>query len=440
MNQSGIKLIAASNNHPVSLDSGSGELQCRHRWSDFGVTTPAVPVHPGHFGQRTTGGQMKDRYWQAVYDMLRPLLDDADVVLAPRGGWPAFSCPSVLYDDLIEIGDCTVLVLHKAKIVSMPKAELLTIADQWQWIFANEVFIVLSRSEKIRSDIRRSANIVHCRPLIRFLCSASLRKRRSRIIYVHVPKTGGTSMWASLTRAFPSHVYYPSIHAFLRNPPASGDYDLIGLHFSPTVLSRHLSENDRVIGMVRHPTDRFLSGVMHCRRETEDPETFTQSTRAMRDMQLADYLATDLGRFEARLQLITFGTDYRHSPAAPSDREMLYSALAFAQRENVVLAPSERSDAFGKFLAKRLSFRPGPLGRLNANRPDLRAAYWSEFRDSIEVLNSINAREREFYEFVCRLFRERQLNSYPRRRCSRARRGAQQLTGWPSDPAASISG
>ena len=41
------------------------------------------------------------------------------------------------------------------------------------------------------------------RPLMRFLSSASLRKRRSRIVYVHVPKTGGTSMWASLTRAFP---------------------------------------------------------------------------------------------------------------------------------------------------------------------------------------------------------------------------------------------
>jgi Sulfotransferase family len=184
------------------------------------------------------------------------------LILAPRGAWPEFPCPTVLYDYQIEIGDCTHLVLHKAKLASMAKAELRRIADQWQWIFANEVFIVLCRSQRITNDIRRGAGIVHCRPLIRFLHSASLRKRRSKIIYVHVPKTGGTSMWASLTRAFPSHVYYPSIHAYRRNPPMRDDYDLIGLRFSPTVLLQEMSEADWLIGMVRHPTERFLSGVL----------------------------------------------------------------------------------------------------------------------------------------------------------------------------------
>jgi Sulfotransferase family len=349
---------------------------------------------------------MKDRFWQTVYDVLRPLLNNTDVILAPRGAWPPFPCPTVLYDDEIEIGDCTLLVLHKAKLTSIAKAELHRIANQWQWVFANEVFIVLSRSQRIRNDIRRSTDIVHCAPLIRFLRSASLRKRRSKIVYVHVPKTGGTSMWASLTRAFPSHVYYPSIHAYLRNPPAPDDYDLIGLHFSPNVLLQHLSEDDWLIGMVRHPTDRFLSGVLHCRRETEDPATFTRSSKAMREMNLADYLATDVGRCEARLQLITFGTDHRRSCEAASDQEMLSAAGALARRQNVILAPSERSNEARKFLAERLSFRPGPLGRLNANDPALRAAHLSEFRQAIGLVNSINASEREFYDVICRSFGE----------------------------------
>lgn len=351
---------------------------------------------------------MQDRFWQTVYDALRPLLNNMDVILAPRGAWPAFPCDTVLYDDLIEIGDCTILVLHKAKLVSIAKADLHRIADQWQWIFANEVFIVLSRSQRIRNDIRRSADIVHCKPLIRFLGSASLRKRHSKIVYVHVPKTGGTSMWASLTRAFPAHVYYPSIYAYLRNPPAPDDYDLIGLHFSPAVLLHDLSEDDWLIGMVRHPTDRFLSGVLHCRREAEDPETFTDSAKAMRDMRLADYLATDLGRFETRLQLITLGTTHRQSCDAASDQEMLCSAVALARRQNVILAPSECSNAVRKFLARQLSFRPGPLRRLNANDPALRAAHLSEFSQAIGLVNSINASEREFYDFICRSFGERQ--------------------------------
>ena len=122
---------------------------------------------------------------------------------------------------------------------------------------------------------------------------------------------GGTAMWASLTRAFPSHVYYPSLRAYLSHPPAPEDYDLIGLHFSPSVLLPSLRQDDWVIGMVRDPTRRLLSAVVHARREAVDPETYTPSSKAMREMDLARYLATDLGRLEARLQLITFGTDYR---------------------------------------------------------------------------------------------------------------------------------
>src|ERR1700745_181579 len=100
---------------------------------------------------------------------------------------------------------------------------------------------------------------------------------------------------------------------------------------------------------------------MHSRRAGEDPETFTVSARAMREMALTPYLATDFGWVEARLQLMTFGRDYRQSLDALSDQEMLQSALAFSRRENVVLAPSERSHDFRDFVAERFSFRPGPF-------------------------------------------------------------------------------
>jgi hypothetical protein len=373
---------------------------------------------------------MKDPLWQAVYNALRPLLNGSDVILAPRGDWPPFPCSFFLYDDFIEIGDATVLILHKGQLTSLPKVELRRITDEWQWIFANEVFIVLSRSEKTKIDVRRGSDIVHCRPLIRFLCSASLRKRHSKIVYVHVPKTGGTSMWASLTRAFPSHVFYPSIHAYLSHPPAPEDYDLIGLHFSPSFLLPSLSDDDWVIGMVRHPTQRFLSGVMHSRRTTADPKTFTPSAMAMREMELTEYLATDFGRYEARLQLVTFGTDLLQSSIMPSDEVMLSSAVAFSRRDNVFLAPSERSPAFREFLAKRLSFRRGALGRLNVNEPAMRAAHSREFSRAVGRLNAINSREREFYDFVCHSFGELCRDRLPPRRMAQERHWYKPLAGY----------
>jgi hypothetical protein len=150
---------------------------------------------------------MKDSLWQAVYNGLRTFLNDADIVMA------AFPCAAIFYDEVIDLKDCTILVLHKSQFTSLPKPELRLVAKEWQWIFADEVFIVLSRSRRIKEDVRRSADFIHCRPLTRFLSSASPRRRRSRIVYVHVPKTGGTSMWASLTQAFPSHVFYPGLRA-----------------------------------------------------------------------------------------------------------------------------------------------------------------------------------------------------------------------------------
>jgi len=211
------------------------------------------------------------------------------------------------------------------------------------------------------------------------------------------------------------------MNAWLRNPPACEEYDLIGLHFSPTVLSRYLSEDDWIVGMVRHPTERLLSAVVHSRRDSEDPETFTPSMRARREMDLVNYLLTDYGRNEARLQLTTFAPHYREPAKALSDEALLSSALAFARSENVVLAPSERSQAFSELLAKRLSFRPQALGRLNANEAAMRTPHLSELNRAIEAITGMNVPEREFYEFVCHSFGELYRELCPPRRVSHQR-------------------
>src|SRR5262249_20172896 len=153
-------------------------------------------------GSRSSAA-MKDRLWQAVYYAIQPLLNDRDVVLVPRGDWPELPGTTILYDDLIDLQGCTVLVLHKGLLTGLRKAELGRVATQWQWIFANEFFLVFSRARRAAKNLRCNASSAHWRPLVRYLASARLRRRHSKIVYVHVPKTGGTSMWASLTKAFP---------------------------------------------------------------------------------------------------------------------------------------------------------------------------------------------------------------------------------------------
>ena len=40
---------------------------------------------------------MKDSLWQAVYNGLRTLLNDADIVMAPRGDWLVFPCAAIFF-------------------------------------------------------------------------------------------------------------------------------------------------------------------------------------------------------------------------------------------------------------------------------------------------------------------------------------------------------
>jgi hypothetical protein len=87
---------------------------------------------------------MKDPLWDAAYNAFCPLLNNVDVVAVPRGGWSKFPCDAVFYNDVINLSDCTMFVLHKGLLTGLPKDELRRVAEDWQWIFANEVFVVFS--------------------------------------------------------------------------------------------------------------------------------------------------------------------------------------------------------------------------------------------------------------------------------------------------------
>ena len=350
---------------------------------------------------------MKDRLWHEAYLALSPVLARDDVVLAPRGGWPPFPCTLRCYDDWIELGGAGVLVLHKGRMSGMDKAALRAIAASWQCLFANGVMVVFSKAPRLARDARLGPQKKHCRKLEQYLDSARLRKRKSKIIYVHVPKAGGTSMWSALRAQFPSHVYYSDTKAALRNPPGMHDYDLIGIHFSPTVVASCLEPDDWIVGMVREPAARFLSTVLHSRRTVEDADSFTPAQKQMRQASAEEFLESEDGRYESRLQLILFGTDYRKAFHEYSEVQMLEAASAFAARERVILAPVEQSARFAEVLARELSMRQPPLRRLNATDRSEMGDSLAEFAGLDERLQTVIRSEREWYDFVCRRFEER---------------------------------
>lgn len=277
----------------------------------------------------------------------------------------------------------------------------------WQGIFANDVFVVLARAPRQLVDARYRSFPSHFRRIHSYVRSRELKRRPSTLYYVHLPKTGGTSAWDCLSRIFRSSVYFSDVNVFLANPPARNEYDLVGLHFSPWVLKDIVATRDLVAGMLREPTDRFISGVLHARRTGEDVETFTPSQKAMREMKLAEFLTTTYGSYEVQLQLIALGTSGTVSSGHLSDEAMLAHAVTFLERDDTIFAPSHQATQLMQQLAERLDTRCPGLRRLNANDPTERARHHREIRDALPVIEAKNASERELYAFACRQFAKR---------------------------------
>jgi len=62
------------------------------------------------------------------------------------------------------------------------------------------------------------------------------------------------------------------------------------------------------------------------------------------------------------------------------------------------------------------------MGRLKANEPATCAAHSCELRRVVELINVINARERELYDFACHSFSELCLEPSRPRKVARQRR------------------
>jgi len=340
---------------------------------------------------------MRDRYWRAVHRALLPILSPADVVLMPRGDWDAFPCAVRHYDAVIEPGEETVLVLHKGRLPGIRKSCLAAIVAEWGCVYANEVFVVFGRSRRSRLEARCGLWRKHLRHVQAYLMSHEAKRRASTLYYVHLPKTGGTSFWACLSRAFRSRVYYGDTRTFLANPPKPGEYDLVGVHFSPTLIHGMLSRGDEIVGLVREPTARFLSGVTHCRRLTEDPATFSPSQKAMRERPLCDFLKTEFGRYEARVQLVELGRAPDPRTGGMDDQTLLANAKDLLDQDRALIAPSEASDQLAALLERRLEVRLPPLTALNANDPADYARHAAEFAQTRPAIEALNAGERLLY-------------------------------------------
>lgn len=358
---------------------------------------------------------MKDHRWEQVHRELGRFLRRGDTAMLPYGDWPELPCKILFYGDTIDLGPATVLVLHKARFGSIDKAVLRAIADTWQCIFGNDVFLCFSKEFRAPADLRHGRNRRHYGVLDRFLGSQQLRRRTSCIWYIHLPKAAGTWMWQAFSRSYSSRIYYPSFASLLAYPPDVEEYDLIGGHLPLSVIAPHLTPADRVVGLMREPTQRLLSAFLHSRRPTEDPATFTPTMRAMRDLPFREFLQTEAGKLEAQQQLVMLGCDHASGEASSSDRICLDRAKEILSSDQFLFAPGTQAFAFYDIIVKQYHVRRRNVAELNNNDYGAQSLDIAEFNNSLDLVQSINATERQLYDFVAARFGRRQQMTRPRR-------------------------
>ena len=224
-----------------------------------------------------------------------------------------------------------------------------------------------------------------------------------RILFVHVPKTAGMSLYFALARAVgeDAALRFPEATKALREQYlAMPDeevrrFRLISGHFSLNVYQQKPLDDYKAITLVRDPVDRELSAYFYIKGWEKHPRH-----EAMKDMNLYRYL-------EEREQKGARNPQCRLIGGAPS-----FEAARRALDERYLLAaPVEYLPQFCVELARRLGLAPLKLERSNVT--SFRMSPAEIHPDIIAGFERLTQGDRKLYRYVKEKFEREVLGQRP---------------------------
>jgi hypothetical protein len=343
---------------------------------------------------------LEDRAWLEAWDALLPVLRSSDRILLPAGSWPEAPVSTVRqYADRIDIADANILLLHKARLGTLPRQDLARVCAEWTLIYANDVFVCLARDLPSPSFLRRRTYLKHFRPVRYYLEPRSFRRTKRTIYFVHIPKTAGTTAWDAITRPVKAKIYYDSNEAFRANPPAPHEYDIVGGHVFRSTFEQASDRKSTIACILRDPVARVRSAFLHARRRAEDPSTFSPTMRLMRDLPLAEFLEHPDAKVEANMQLLMLGAPSRRIDMDVDSPEFQIRARAAIDCPRNIIMTTPQLETFIRHMRKMLGVRPlkGPLPRLNSFNPEEQRRDLAEFESLSDRVRTLAAPEYDLY-------------------------------------------
>jgi len=229
--------------------------------------------------------EFPDGYWYDAYEFaLR--LPRHGYILAPEK--LNYDCVR-MYFSQDNLDGIDVIILHKDYITSLRQSFLKQLMH-FTCEFENPVFYVLKRT--LEREYR------HVEDIVATLCASI-----PRLGFVHLPKTAGTSIFASLRKVAAGSQYFGTNDEFLTHEGLE-QYSVVGGHFKLCSLLARAPSIKNVFTVIRDPNDRLLSAVAHARRELS-PKVLGPRMTAMRNLSLDDFLQSKYGQGEIHKQSFT---------------------------------------------------------------------------------------------------------------------------------------
>jgi hypothetical protein len=270
-----------------------------------------------------------DKWWRQAFSALTRNVPEGARVLLPVGDWPQMPYATTFYrsrDCNIDIIGHDAIFIHKGMLASFRQGDIGLCLKDMTAVCANAVFVLFVQKPRAR----RLFLPAHLDHLKIYADPARFRRRRaSRGAFMHIPKTGGTSIWKRVSKAVRSNMYFSSDHTLAAFEGDINAFEVVGGHFSAETLVRKGWQGP-VFFVLRNPIERVLSAIAHAHRLNENLAQFDDSYHAMRRIGEGplDSALRNLLFYEGNMQVRMLGElpgDDLYDPASRA----LQSARAF---------------------------------------------------------------------------------------------------------------
>lgn len=242
-------------------------------------------------------------------------------------------------------------------------------------------------------------------------------KDSKTIIFLHIPKTAGSTFHSILNKkyktrhvqnVFGSRYSEPAIEAFIKAPLESKKHIKMLKGHMPYGLHQYLPGSSTYIAFLRDPVERVISLYYYIIKNTQNP---LHEAVAVNKMTLTEFVTSGIAKGTNNGQCRFINGDFDEYDFEQNDESLYANVLNHIENNFLWLGITERFDESLLVLAELLNW-PRPPHYFRGNISKIRKKTSRIDQDSIAVIEKYNPLDRRLYDYANSLLDE-QISKIP---------------------------